>query len=471
MLFNSWPFAVLVLATLALYYAPLLRRFQVPVLIAASFVFYAANDAWLLLLLLCSIAVNIVSSHLVLHGPAERRVLHAALGVAVNLGILAAFKYGPLIGRSFLPESSTIAQFLIGLPLPIGISFFTFQGITLLVDCLREKTRRADFHIADLSLRQRLWQTTLYIGFFPQLVAGPIVKAHDFLPQIREKRPSDIDWATVFRSLVVGYFLKIVVADNLKDQTFWIAWPYFERSSTHDLLVMLFAYSMQIFADFAGYSLIAIGIAALFGYRLPQNFDFPYLSRSLSEFWRRWHISLSSFLREYLYFPLGGNRRGRLRTYANLMIVMLLGGLWHGAAWSYMVWGGCHGLALVGERALRPHLRLPAHWLVDGLRVLVVLTFVTFAWLLFKLPDFDQVVAFIACLVENTDLPDRPGLALTAMLYGLPVVLYHLGHLYRQRHRSALPFPTVSHPLAYAAMLFLIVSNPGQPGAFVYFQF
>ncbi len=471
MLFNSWPFFALVVVTFALYYARPLRRLQAPILIAASFVFYAANDAWLLLLLIGSIAINVMASHLVMHGRPERRLFHATAGVALNLAVLAAFKYGPLIGRSFFPEASSIGQFLIGLPLPIGISFFTFQGITLLVDCLREKTHRADFPIADLPLRERAWKTTLYIGFFPQLVAGPIVKAHDFLPQIRRKTLDDIDWSTVYRSLVVGYFLKIVVADNLKDQTFWIAWPHFSHFSTHDLLILLFAYSMQIFADFAGYSLIAIGVAALFGYRLPQNFDFPYLSRSIAEFWRRWHISLSSFLKEYLYFPLGGNRKGRLRTYLNLMTVMLLGGLWHGAAWSYMVWGGCHGLALVGERMLRPHVRLPAHWLVDVLRMLLVLGFVTFAWLLFKLPDFGQVIAFLRCLADNTALPDQPGLALAALLYSAPVVVYHLCHLYGCRRRASLPLPAMSYPLAYATMLFLIVSNPGQAGAFVYFQF
>ena len=472
MLFNSWSFIALVAITFALYYARPLERWQVLVLILASFAFYAANDAWLLLLLIGSIAINITTSHLVMHGRPNRRLLHAAAGVTLNLAILALFKYGPLIGHSFLPETSSIGQFLVSLPLPIGISFFTFQGITLLVDCLRERRHGADFRIADRPLRERILQTTLYIAFFPQLVAGPIVKAHDFLPQIGRKRLDGIDWSTVYHSLVIGYFLKIVVADNLKDQTFWLAWPHFERFSTHDLLAMLFAYSMQIFADFAGYSLIAIGIAALFGYRLPQNFNFPYLSRSIAEFWRRWHISLSSFLKEYLYFPLGGNRKGRLRTYVNLMTVMLLGGLWHGAAWSYMVWGGCHGLALVGERILRPHIRPPRHGLVEAVRMLLVLGFVTFSWLLFKLPEFGQVLAFLRCLVDNTRLPDQSGLALTALLYSLPVVVYHVCHLLgRQRQRSPLPVPALSYPLAYATMLFLIVSNPGQPGAFVYFQF
>ncbi len=471
MLFNSWPFVVLVLITFMIYYSKPLRGLQVWVLILASMVFYASNSAPLLLLLLFSIAINTVTSHLVMHGRPDWRKGYAVLGVVLNLTLLGLFKYGPLFGRSFFPDDHSIGQFLISLPLPIGISFFTFQGITLLVDVLREKEHRADFHIADLSLRERIKQTTLYISFFPQLVAGPIVKAHDFLPQIKPKRSRDIDWQFCFRSLVVGYFLKIVIADNLKDQTFWIAWPYFERFASSDLLIMLFGYSMQIFADFAGYSLIAIGTAALFGYRLPQNFNFPYLSRSIAEFWRRWHISLSSFLREYLYYPLGGNRKGRLRTYFNLFIVMLLGGFWHGAAWSYLVWGGCHGLALAGERFLRPYIRLPDHWFVQSLQALLVFTFVTFAWLLFKLPDFTQVMAFFDSLANNTAIPPKPGLAISTLLYATPVIIYHLCYLLTRRRQSFLPVKTLTYPFAYATMLFLMLTNPGQPGAFVYFQF
>ncbi|MEQ8682884.1 MAG: MBOAT family O-acyltransferase, partial [Cyclobacteriaceae bacterium] len=227
------------------------------------------------------------------------------------------------------------SDFLIAIPLPIGISFFTFQGISLLVDAYRNRAGTSD-QIRVLPFWKLLFHTSLYISLFPQLVAGPIVKAHDFYPQIRTKYLSGIQWNYVFQHVVTGYFLKMVVADNLKDFTGELVWPSFERFSSVELLVYLFGYSMQIFADFAGYSLIAIGISGLFGYIIPQNFNFPYVASGFSDFWKRWHISLSTFLKEYLYIPLGGNRKGRVRTYLNLMIVMALGGLWHGAL--FMDW-------------------------------------------------------------------------------------------------------------------------------------
>src|SRR6185503_4842592 len=263
------------------------------------------------------------------------------------------------------------------------------------------------------SFGAHLRRTLLYLTFFPQLIAGPIAKAHFFYPQIGPKPLSGIDWPLAIRALVTGYFLKMVVADNLQDQTFWIAYPHFLNYSSLNLAAFLFGYSMQIFADFAGYSLIAIGLAALFGYRLPQNFDFPYLSQSFSEFWTRWHMSLSAFLREYLYYPLGGNRKGPLRTYANLMIVMTLGGLWHGAALSYAVWGAWHRAALV-------------------------FTFVSLAWLLFKLPNFSEAYAYSVALFENYRLPTNPAFLFLITLYSLPVIAYHALHLMRARHGRAL---------------------------------
>jgi len=450
------------------YYLPPLRDWQRHTLIVASFVFYAANQPWLLLLLVCSIAVNVVTSHFVYHGSPPRRTTYAALGVGLNLAVLAFFKYSPLFGKSFFSGTGSVGEFLVSIPLPIGISFFTFQGITLLVDTLRVQEERAEFALPHGFFGRHAVNTTLFIAFFPQLVAGPIVKAHDFVPQIVPKFFRDIDWDACFRALVTGYFLKMVVADNLKDHTFWIARQSFKIAPGTDLLVMLFGYSIQIFADFAGYSLIAIGCASLFGYRLPQNFNFPYISRSFSEFWRRWHISLSSFLREYLYFPLGGNRRGGVRTYVNLMVVMLLGGFWHGAAWSYMVWGGCHGVALAVERFCGRYVTLPDLPLVNALRMLGVFVFVTAAWLLFKLPDFSQAVDFARAVEANMGLPPDLQRCFFIAAYSVPVILWHLHHLWGKPVLARVPGLAA---VAYGFMLFLIVTNSGAPGAFVYFQF
>ena len=472
MLFNSVEFVALVFVTFAIYHAPVFKRLQRPVLVLASFVFYGSSSRELLLLLWASILLSAVTSHLVRSASPRRKVLWASAGVVANLGVLAFFKYGPLIGKTLFPPGGSIGDFLIGIPLPVGISFFTFQGVTLLVDTLRAERGESQLEVGRQSFGRHLHDTTLYIAFFPQLVAGPIVKAHDFFPQICEKRFGDIDWGVVGRNLLTGYFLKMVVADNLRDQTFWIAYPYYESQSSPDLAVMLFGYSMQIFADFAGYSLIAIGVAALFGYRLPANFDFPYVSASIAEFWRRWHLSLSSFLKEYLYIPLGGNRRGDLRTYANLMVVMLLGGLWHGAAWSYMVWGGFHGAGLAVERFLAQRSRLPSHPLVTVARVFCVFAFVTAGWLLFKLPDFAHVIGYFEAMARNRAAGlGRDRFAMIAVL-SLPVLVYHADFLLR---RSVTTYVRAVRPrfmpLVYGVMLFLLITNSGAAEAFVYFQF
>ncbi len=468
MLFNSFAFVFLVLVTMGLYYLPPLRSMQRFVLIGASFVFYASSQPMLLLLLLCSIAVNTVTCHYVYHGKPARRSAYAALGVVLNLAVLAFFKYGPLFGQTLFGGTGSVGEFLLAIPLPIGISFYTFQGITLLIDTLRVQQHRASYALPHGGFGNHAINTTLYIAFFPQLVAGPIVKAHDFVPQIVPKFLRDVDWVYCFRHLVTGYFLKMVVADNLKDQTFWMTYPYFEAKGSGTLLTMLFGYSMQIFADFAGYSLIAIGVAGLYGYRLPENFNFPYISQSIAEFWRRWHISLSSFLKEYLYFPLGGNRKGPARTYINLMIVMLLGGLWHGAAWSYMVWGGFHGAGLALERFLSRRISLPDRPWVRLLRMVAVFGFVTFAWLLFKLPEFSHVIAYVRAIFSNTN-GESYAIIYAVLVYSLPVVLYHLHYLYKDQ-LPALRTRQLA-PVAYGTMLFLLLTNSGAPGAFVYFQF
>ncbi|HPM11074.1 MAG TPA: MBOAT family O-acyltransferase, partial [Paludibacter sp.] len=194
------------------------------------------------------------------------------------------------------------------IPLPIGISFFIFKGISLTIDSFRNNNGKQ--LPVQMGFIEHSVNSLMYISFFPQLLAGPIQQATEFFVQINTKHVKDIDWEYVIKILILGYFLKMVVADNLKDQTFWIAYPYFQGHSPITLIVMLFGYSMQMFADFAGYSLLAIGISSLFGYRVKDNFYFPYISKSFSEFWRRWHISLSTFFRDYVYIPLGGSRKG-----------------------------------------------------------------------------------------------------------------------------------------------------------------
>jgi alginate O-acetyltransferase complex protein AlgI len=469
MLFNSFEFIALLSITFVLYYIPLLSRFQVLTLILSSLIFYAFSQPVLVLLLLLSVSINIVSSYFVVYGKFQYKKAFAVFGVASNLAILIFFKYSPLFARTFFNDIGSAGEFFLTLPLPIGISFFTFQGISLIVDVYRGKYASPEL-LVPKSFALHARHILFFKAFFPQLISGPIVKAHDFLPQIGEKSFAKIDWQAVFKCVVIGYFLKMVVADNLKDFTFWIANPYFKAYSSLSLLTMLFGYSCQIFADFAGYSLIAIGIAKLFGYNFPSNFNFPYIATSFKEFWKRWHISLSSFLMEYLYFPLGGNRKGKFRTYANLFIVMLLGGLWHGAAWSYAVWGAFHGLALAVERLLAEHLKVQTSRALNVAKGFIVFAFVTLAWLLFKMPEFSHVLGFMEALATNTTVDHNFNIIIYVMLYSSPVVLYHILYLLKDGFSFSTDFRKTDFAL-YGTMLFLIAVNSGSPGTFIYFQF
>ena len=498
MLFTSFTFLVFVLITFILYYLPIFKGIQVLILVIASFIFYAWSFPALLLLLIVSIGINVLTSFKICHTENRQvRILWAILGVAANLAVLGLFKYGALLTNLFTnffninptPEDALI-QTLLHLPLPIGISFYTFQGISLVVDVLRQQDsewevkKHQEKYFVHLTPIRYLLNTSFFLSFFPQLVAGPIVRANDFYPQIARKYFQDISWELVFRSLVSGYFLKMAIADNLKDYTFWIAYPYYQSQGTLTNLILLFGYSMQIFADFAGYSLIAIGLAASFGYTLPQNFNFPYISRSIAEFWRRWHISLSTWLKYYLYIPLGGNRQSKVRTYINLMIVMTLGGLWHGAAWSYAVWGIFHGMGLAIERFfgsnnlfVSPKNERP-EWqqiLLDSIRILGVFIFVTLGWLLFKLPEFSQAIDFMVTLVNNISVKPVLIRIIPVLIFSTPIILYHLPHFpgFSRRWEGLISSRTgkMTELLSFTLMLAMIILNKGSSNAFIYFQF
>lgn len=475
MLFTSSIFFVFLAVTFLVYYLPWSGGWQLRWLVLASLFFYSYDFPALVLLLLLVACIDVVVSRKVVG--AGHAKAWAASGVVFNLAVLAFFKYNHLLLATF-PSLGEVASdpvhLLLLLPLPIGISFYTFHGISLLVDSFRESPARDDVSSAR-SFAEHAQKTLLYVSFFPQLIAGPIVKAHQFYPQIERKYLRNVDWDGAVEALIVGYFLKVVVADNLTQQTFWLVYPYFLGASTWDLLGLLFGYSMQIFSDFAGYSLIAIGIAKLFGYNLPTNFYFPYVSETFSEFWQRWHISLSSWLRDYLYFPLGGNRKGKFRTYLNLMIVMGLGGLWHGAAWSYGIWGLWHGAALAIERmfsAYRFYTKQTRTFRI--LRGLLVFAVVTTGWLLFRLPNFTHVIAYVQTVSRNLHVQTNLMLGLVILLYSLPVIAYHANYLAgryaRERNQIHILDGRIRHVLL-GLLLVAIFLNPGPSTAFIYFQF
>jgi len=470
MLFNSYPFLLLVLITCLLYYTCTLKKNQVNILILSSAVFYGYSQPYLLILLFLSASINAVTSYAIFYNIDPKKRIVAILGVLFNLLVLVFFKYNKLLQFEMLEGTG---DFMLALPLPIGISFYTFQGISLVMDVYKPLiNNRVSVNKCFVTHYRN---TLFFISFFPQLVAGPIVKAHHFYPQIRNKNIQDIDSYFILKMLVLGYFLKSVIADNLKDQTFWIAYPYFEFQSSFTLITMLFGYSIQIFSDFAGYSLIAIGIAALFGYKLPQNFNFPYVSRSITEFWGRWHLSLSSWLKEYLYIGLlGGNRKGNLRTYINLIVVMFLGGLWHGAAISYGTWGLWHGLGLVFERKLmkvkRDNIDDKSITLIL-LQMILVFVFVSIGWLLFKLTNIEEAINYLYSIKENTELAHNKLIIFNVFLYSLPVVLYHVIFLIKENYSNLYMSIRNYEFILYALMLNILLINGGIPGEFVYFQF
>jgi alginate O-acetyltransferase complex protein AlgI len=533
MLFNSWEFLILLAATFPLYYLPVggSRRkvWQVLLLLAASAVFYAWEEPRLLLLLGVSCIVNAVAVERILFWkskfaclsesanegskepraatgpcasmetpehrntgtPARKARLWLFWTVALNLGFLAFFKYAGFLANLLpdTPATDAVKLWFSGIPLPVGISFYTFQGISLVVDVWRSDISAHTAERLSARGRQRassITDATFYISFFPQLVAGPIVKAHEFVDQIGAKRLHDIDWITVRRGLVTGYFLKIFVADNLAEQTasLTLGAERLANGSPIGMTSLLYGYSLQIFADFAGYSLIAIGLGALFGYKLPPNFNFPYLSTSITEFWRRWHLSLSSWLRDYLYFPLGGNRKGARRTYINLFLVMFLGGLWHGAAWKFAIWGSLHGIFLALERLAGPAGRRnsaspPGNRIFGSLKIGLkwFLTFhlVTVLWLTFMMPDMASILAFFKGVGNIFDGHFRfSGPPVFSLLfYGSMVVVYHAWGWLRE-HRETMAQRIARsplEPLLHAAMVFLVLTNPGAPRGFIYFQF
>lgn len=491
MLFNSWTFVVFLLIVFAGYYfgPSWLSRTaagQTGWLTLASFIFYGWHTPWLVILLVISTFVNAEAGRRLLDPAAtaiqRRRVLTVAL--VFNLGALAFFKYAGLFARLILPASlwTRWEPWLGDIPLPIGISFYTFQGISLVMDLYRAGAKGVPGAEFPKTTRETLWfqeRTWFFKSFFPQLISGPIVKAHEFFYQIGRKELRQVDWDGAVKHLVGGFFLKMVVADNLKEATAALAFPKFVGLQKFSLVLLLYGFSFQIFADFCGYSMIAIGLGKLFGYELPINFRQPYLSRSITEFWRRWHISLSTWLRSYLYIPLGGNRHGTVRTYINLFLVMFLGGLWHGAAWSYAVWGTAHGLLLAIERlcGVRGHeADDSAPWsFVAAFRAFITFNLVSVLWLLFKLPNFKHVIEYVRCLATAPNGVE-PQLLFVIGLFSLPVILMHLYSAARPmlpavRARFGDRAFAWSEAMVFAGMAWLILVNSGTPGEFIYFQF
>ncbi len=350
-------------------------------MLAASYSFYGFwNWRFVGLIVVSTLANQFFAVRIQRTGPDRRRRALIAGAVAVNLGLLGYFKYYGFFIESF---NSTLEALglegslpLIQITLPVGISFFTFQALSYVIDIYRRKLSAApplDFAV--------------YLAFFPQLVAGPIVRGTELLPQFKGRRdPRRIDAARAFYLIAIGLAKKVVIADFLASSLVDAVFASPGRYGSLEILMAVYAYSVQIYADFSAYSDIAIGVALLLGFRFPDNFNAPYTAVSIQDFWRRWHMTLSRWLRDYLYIPLGGDRGGRWLTRRNLMLTMLLGGLWHGAAWRFVIWGGLHGVWLVWERYQRETRTSPVA-ATPGSRFrrrLVTFHLVSFAWIFFR---------------------------------------------------------------------------------------
>jgi alginate O-acetyltransferase complex protein AlgI len=471
MTFNSLQYAAFLPVVLIIYWR-LRRRGQNVLLLVASYLFYGAFDWRFLGLLMISTGTDYTVGRLLEITDAERRRKQIfACSLVVNLGILGFFKYWNFFtgeGTQFFHHLGLdISPPLLKILLPIGISFYTFHGMSYAFDVYRKHIRPT----------HNLLSFAVFVAFFPQLVAGPIGRAHLQLPQFERDRVRP-DWPQTKRALLLilqGLFKKIAIADALSP---FVSTAFGAPTTTGSasLLIGLYAFALEIYGDFSGYSDIARGSAFLLGIDLPENFNQPYLSRSITEFWRRWHISLSTWLRDYLYIPLGGNRDSRLATYRNLLLTMLIGGLWHGASMTFVVWGGLHGLFLVAERQLTNVARedpdRPFNLRTDLLRALVTFHLVCLTWVFFRAPNFSVALHYLAGIVKLRPGPVDVNAVATLAFASIAVLLIDAAQHRTRDHAAILRWPPALRGTAYGAMLLpIIVFSGGTPVPFIYFRF
>jgi alginate O-acetyltransferase complex protein AlgI len=474
MVFNSVTFLFFFTLVLFFHNLPFSWKIKKLNLLLASYIFYCAwNPFYVSLLILSAFGGWVCAKFIGKSNNNKIRKLFLITGICINLGFLAFFKYADFLLTTFIDTAAVIGVKYsapeIDIILPLGISFFTFQTMSYVIDVYRKEmgpsTGFLDF--------------SLYVSFFPQLVAGPIVRSGHFLPQLDEPKQTTKDqlgWGLVL--LLIGLFEKQVLADGLMAL---VANPIFDSWKTigiFDAWVGVFAFSGQIFFDFAGYSTCAIGVALCLGFVLPDNFRFPYASLGFSDFWRRWHISLSTWLRDYLYIPLGGNRKGPVRTYVNLMLTMLVGGLWHGASWSFVVWGGLHGLYLAIERLIKSRYSynsLPDNIFIKFCLVLFTYIVVSVTWVFFRADTFECAIGMLSAMIgfsehfSNTQVQSFHFAGIIIATIGLFSVHYFLRDKSIEEVFAKLPWWLIGVMLA--VMMVLILLAPGEKNAFIYFQF
>ena len=475
MLFNSLIF-ILFISIVFLVYPRLGLRKQNLFLLVASYVFYGYWDWRFTSLLVISTVVDFTVSRKIHHSndPVKRKWLLVA-SVITNLGILGFFKYF----NFFIDSAGALLTTLgvdahlpvLSIILPVGISFYTFQTMSYTIDIYYKKLEPTD----------SLLDFALFVSFFPQLVAGPIERAKHLLPQIsipRELTKENV--ITGMNLVLLGFFKKVAISDSLSPIVESIFSSPGDMSSGQ-LLTGIYAFSLQIYGDFSGYTDIARGIALILGFRIMENFNAPYLSRNITEFWRKWHISLSTWLRDYLYIPLGGNRNGKLATYRNLMITMFLGGLWHGAAWTFVAWGVLHGaylslhrMFLKGRNPDLPWTNSVAGWTVNIIKVFLTFHLVTLTWIFFRAPDFQNSLLYFKTLFSMNHIFDLSAAVLFAggIVFALDFVqTYFNSHTWLTDNKQ---FGIVRYTVILLMLISVIAASIAHMETvtpFIYFQF
>ncbi|MEO6346480.1 MAG: MBOAT family O-acyltransferase [Aquaticitalea sp.] len=471
MLFNSLSFGVFLVIVLILYYAKLLNwTNKKRMLLFASYVFYGLWNPPLVILLWISTMVDwIAGNKLAVEENKRKRKLWLLMSMFVNLGFLFFFKYRDFLLDNFTAVVNTYGYGYHAQPmniiLPMGISFYTFQTMSYTIDMYLKRSERA----------RTFLDFALYVTFFPQLVAGPIVRAEELVSQFYEEKKATINqfiWGLFL--LTIGLFQKVVLADTLLSDTADTVFGSKSILNTLDAWTGTLAFSGQIFFDFAGYSTCAIGISLLLGIILPDNFRYPYGAIGFSDLWRRWHISLSTWLRDYLYIPLGGNKHGVVRMYSALMITMLLGGLWHGAAWTFVIWGALHGIYLVVERMLKNKIHIKIGPYNGILLALLTYTLVNFTWVFFRAREFSIAKNMLSSMLFMHPDGEKLLQSFDIIKIFIIITILFICH-YSMRNTSmkavSLKTPTWVLGVFWAVMVFLIVISQGGGEQFIYFQF
>ena len=468
MLFNSYIFWIFFCFVFSLYWV-VPKKFQNMVLLIFSYCFYGLWDWRFLSLIMISTLVDFFVAKKIVSIPNKKR-FYLFCSIITNLGILGIFKY-----LGFFIEQLNTLLFTLGLDallptidliIPVGISFYTFQTLSYTIDIYRNKTKPI-YSILDFAL---------YVSFFPQLVAGPIERSYRLLPQITKPRNYDgINFQEGFYYIVYGLFLKVVLADNLA----FIVDAVYNQSTSElsgvDILLSAYAFAFQIYGDFSGYSFIAIGLGKLLGIDLIMNFKKPYLSQSPSDFWKRWHISLSTWLRDYLYIPLGGNRNGNILTYRNLFLTMLIGGLWHGVGWTYIVWGVFHGIILIIFRLFRFSLDFYIFGLTkifNVVKIVFMFHLTCLGWIFFRSENLGYAVGAIRQIFNNFQYSNQSlGIICLMIFFILPIFAYEVWDEIKD-FKKFNERPIASLVLIFNYCLFMIFIFPAPTHKeFIYFQF